>query len=174
MFTDLDGHPISSTIITNDLYVAAATEVKREAANAIADQLVGHVLCHEVGTAPPGRSGEAEMERPGSGRGAGAVVAESSACAADRDAGHAAGVASAAGGAKWAQPRAAGRPPRRRREYSWRTFTRAYAESLLACRFFHVDLANLTRVYVFFAMDVRDRIVHIHGVEPHPTGEWTV
>jgi len=36
--------------------------------------------------------------------------------------------------------------PRRAREQSWRSFTRAHAESLLACDFFHVDLANLHRV----------------------------
>ena len=64
--------------------------------------------------------------------------------------------------------------PRRTREQSWRSFTRAHAETLMACDFFHVDLANLQRVYVFFVMDVRDRMVHVLGVTPHPTGEWTV
>jgi hypothetical protein len=64
--------------------------------------------------------------------------------------------------------------PRRSREQSWRSFTRAHAKTLVACDFFHVDLVNLQRVYVFFVMDVRDRMVHVLGVTPHPTGEWTV
>jgi putative transposase len=64
--------------------------------------------------------------------------------------------------------------PRRSREQSWRSFTGAHAETLMACDFFHVDLANLQRVYVFFVMDVRDRLVHVLGVTPYPTGEWTV
>lgn len=60
--------------------------------------------------------------------------------------------------------------PRRFREQSWRSFTRAHAETLMACDFFHVDLANLQRVYVFFVMDVRDRMVYLLGVTAHPTG----
>jgi len=64
--------------------------------------------------------------------------------------------------------------PRRARGQSWRSFTCARAETLLACDFFHVDLVNLQRVYVFFVMDVRDRMVPILGVTPHPTGQWTV
>jgi putative transposase len=63
--------------------------------------------------------------------------------------------------------------PRQAREQSWRSFNRAHIETLMACGFFHVDLVNLQRVYVFFVMDVRDRMVHILGVTPHPTGEWT-
>jgi hypothetical protein len=41
----------------------------------------------------------------------------------------------------------------------------------LACDFFHMELANLQRVYVFFVMDVRNRFVHILSVMPYPTGE---
>jgi putative transposase len=36
-----------------------------------------------------------------------------------------------------------------------------------------VDLVSLTRVYVFFAIDVRTRFVHLPGVTAHPTAEWT-
>lgn len=67
-------------------------------------------------------------------------------------------------------------PPaaRRSRGQSRRSFTCAHAESLMGCGFFHVDLANPRRVYVFFVMDVRDRMVDVLGVTPRPTGEWTV
>jgi putative transposase len=40
--------------------------------------------------------------------------------------------------------------------------------------FFHVDLVSLTRVHVFFAIDVRTRFVHLPGVTAHPTAEWAV
>jgi transposase InsO family protein len=72
-------------------------------------------------------------------------------------------------------PRARKLPPApRRSEQGWRALTRPHAETLMACDFLHVDLANLQRVYVFFVMDVRDRMVHILGVTSRPTGEWTV
>jgi transposase InsO family protein len=61
--------------------------------------------------------------------------------------------------------------PRRAPEHDWRRFTRAHAETLLACDFFHVDLANLHRVYVFFVVDVLDRAVHILGVTLFPTSQ---
>ena len=41
------------------------------------------------------------------------------------------------------------------------------------CDFFHVDLANLRRVYVFFILDVRNRYIHILGTTTNPTGAWT-
>ena len=40
--------------------------------------------------------------------------------------------------------------------------------------FFHVDCAlTLKRIYVFFALEVRNRHVHILGTTSHPTGAWT-
>jgi putative transposase len=45
---------------------------------------------------------------------------------------------------------------------------------MLAVDFFHVDCAlTLKRIYVFFALEVRNRYVHILGVTSYPTGAWT-
>ena len=45
---------------------------------------------------------------------------------------------------------------------------------MLAVNFFHVDCAiTLQRIYMFFALEVRDRYVHILGTTSHPTGAWT-
>ena len=45
---------------------------------------------------------------------------------------------------------------------------------MLAVGFFHVDFAiTLKRIYVFFALEVRSRYVHILGTTSHPTGAWT-
>ncbi len=45
---------------------------------------------------------------------------------------------------------------------------------MLAVDFFHVDCAlTLKRIYVFFALEVGRRYVHILGTTSHPTGAWT-
>ena len=59
--------------------------------------------------------------------------------------------------------------PLRATDTSWRRFLRAQASTMLTVDFFHVDCAiTLKRIYVFFALEVRSRYVHIL-----PTGAWT-
>ena len=64
--------------------------------------------------------------------------------------------------------------PLRSTDTSWRRFLRTQAATMLAVDFFHVDCAiTLKRIYVFFALEVRSRYVHILGTTSHPTGAWT-
>jgi putative transposase len=45
---------------------------------------------------------------------------------------------------------------------------------MLAVDFFRVDCAiTLKRIYMFFALEVGHRYVHILGTTSHPTGAWT-
>jgi putative transposase len=64
--------------------------------------------------------------------------------------------------------------PLRATDTSWRRFLRAQASTMLAVNFFPVDCAiTLKRIYVLFALKVRNRYVHILGTTSHPTGAWT-
>jgi hypothetical protein len=64
--------------------------------------------------------------------------------------------------------------PLRSTDTSRRRFLRAQASSMLAVDLFHLDCAiTLKRIYVFFALEVPTRYVHILGTTGHPSGPWT-
>jgi hypothetical protein len=63
-------------------------------------------------------------------------------------------------------------PAPRRNGPTWAEFLRSQAAGVLACDFFTVETVTLTRMYVFFFIELDRRLVWLGGVTAHPTGEW--
>jgi putative transposase len=63
-------------------------------------------------------------------------------------------------------------PAPRRSGPSWTQFLRAQAAGTLACDFLTVETVGLTRLYVFFVIELDRRRVHLAGITAHPTGAW--
>ena len=65
-------------------------------------------------------------------------------------------------------------PAPRRDRLTWRRFLTAHASTALACDFAHVDCTvTLQRLYLFFAIELQTRSVHLLGVTAHPDGAWS-
>jgi putative transposase len=63
-------------------------------------------------------------------------------------------------------------PAPRRGGPSWTQFLRTQASGVLACDFLTVETIGLTRLYVFFVVELERRRVHLAGVTAQPTGAW--
>jgi len=63
-------------------------------------------------------------------------------------------------------------PAPRRGGPTWTEFLRMQAAGTLACDFLTVETVGLTRLYVFFVIELERRRVHLAGVTAHPTGAW--
>jgi putative transposase len=61
--------------------------------------------------------------------------------------------------------------PLRREHTTWRRLLSTPASTMLASDFFHVDRAlTLQRLYVFFAVGLESRYVHVLGITANRTG----
>jgi hypothetical protein len=63
-------------------------------------------------------------------------------------------------------------PAPRRGGPSWTQFLGTQATGTLACDFLTVETIGLTRLYVFFVIELDHRRVHLAGITAHPTGAW--
>jgi len=63
-------------------------------------------------------------------------------------------------------------PAPRRGGPSWTQFLRSQAAGMLACDFLTVETVGLTRLCVFFVVELHRRRVHLAGITAHPTGAW--
>jgi putative transposase len=63
-------------------------------------------------------------------------------------------------------------PAPRRGGPSWTQFLRTQAAGALACDFLTVETIGLTRLYVFFVIELERRRVHLAGVTALPTCAW--
>ena len=65
--------------------------------------------------------------------------------------------------------------PERGRHTSWATFLRAPMGAIAGADFFTVEVLRpfgLARYFVFFAIDIKSRRVHIAGISNQPSGAW--